>query len=77
MTPQPGHLNPVIVRKKHGIQKDVYRTINAYAMPAAKINASVFPLLFDIRKFVDLVLNQRQRDDSSEYVQDQVKNASV
>lgn len=70
MTPQPGHLNPVIVRKKHGIQKDVYRTINAYAMPTAKINTSVFPFLLNVCKFINLVLNQRQGNDSSKYVQD-------
>lgn len=25
--PHPGHFNPVTVLKKHGIQKDVYRTM--------------------------------------------------
>lgn len=29
VTPQLGHFKPVIVLKKHGIQKDVYRTMIA------------------------------------------------
>ena len=74
--PQPGHFSPVIVLKKHGIQKDVYRTKHAYARPRIKIKAIIF-ISLRICKLINLVLDQSQSDNTTKKIEDQIENSTV